>query len=344
MRTRLIIILLIITIVSFFSCKTKSISVKVLKPAEIYVSSDIKTLAVVNRSLPAKGNGNQFKNVVEGIVTGEGLFVDREASQRAVDGLADGLQNSPRFSVTVPDGLDLKGTGTAKFPAPLSWQQVQQICNNYHADALILLETFDSNTSERFGSQQKTHTQDNKEVTYTDYIATMDIAINAGWRIYNPKSRKIIDQNVFVDHKSWSKNGRTKAEAEYNLPKQAYAVKDAGYFAGKRYAFRISPQWIWVPRHYYVKGNDDFKDAKYKADTKMWEDAANIWKMYVNDPDIKIAGRACYNMALASEIFGKYEVALEWVQKAYADYHLKDARQYINILKNRIRESERLNQ
>lgn len=343
MKNLTVFVFLLIFGIGLFSCKTKSISVRVLKPAEIFVPQYIKTLAAVNRSLPAKGNGNQFNNVVEGILSGEGLFVDREASQRTVSGLADGLQNSPRFSITVPDGLNLRGTGTAKFPPPLEWEKVEQICKNYSADALILLETFDSNTAHRYGSQQRTTKQNDKDVTYTEYTATIDISINAGWRIYDPAKHRIIDQNVFTDRKSWSKNGRTKAEARNNLPKQAYAVKDAGYFAGKQYAARISPTWIWVSRHYFVKGNDDFKDAEYKVKAKRWEDAAEIWKKYVNDPDMKIAGRACYNMALASEIFGKFDIALDWAQKAYADYHLRDAQRYIDILQNRIREAERLN-
>jgi len=134
-----------------------------------------------------------------------------------------------------------------------------------------------------------------------------------------------------------------KRQNKSRSPKQAYAVKDAGYFAGKQYAARISPTWIWVSRHYFVKGNDDFKDAEYKVKARRWEDAAEIWKKYVNDPDMKIAGRACYNMALASEIFGKFDIALDWAQKAYADYHLRDAQRYIDILQNRIREAERLN-
>ncbi|MCF6183428.1 MAG: DUF6340 family protein [Bacteroidales bacterium] len=342
MKKNYIILFTLILGTGFFSCKTKSLSVKVLKPAEIFIPAHIKTLAVANRSLPAKGNGNQFRNVVEGILSGEELFLDREASERAISGLVNGLQNSPRFNVTVPDGLNLKGTGTATFPAPLNWQKISQICNNYSADALILLETFDSNTSRHFDSHQKTVKKDNKDITYTEYIASIDIAVNAGWRIYDPVNHKIIDQNIYVDHKGWDKKGRTKTEAENNLPKQADAVKEAGYYAGKRYARRISPTWIWVSRHYYIKGNDDFKNAKYKADAKLWEDAADIWKQYVNDPDYKIAGRACYNMALASEILGKFDIALDWAQKAYADYHLKDAKSYINILENRIRDAERL--
>ncbi len=333
-----VIILFFIGII-FTSCKTKSLSVRILKPAEIYVPSNIKTLAVVNRSLPEKGNGNQFKNVVEGIISGEGLFLDREASQKAIFGLADGLQNSPRFSVTVPDGIDIRGTGIAKFPPPLSWNKVNEICNEYSADALVLLEIFDSNTYRRINSRQKTE----NDVNYTEFIASMDISVNSGWRIYDPENKKIIDQNIFTDRKGWDAKGRTQREAKMNLPPQSSAIKEAGYFAGRQYAKRISPSWIRVSRHYYVKGNDDFKNAKYKVIAEQWEDAANIWKKYVNDSDYKIAGRACYNMALASEVLGKYEIALDWAKKAYADYHLKDARNYINILEKRITDEQRLN-
>ena len=339
---RLILIVLVLFTFGITSCKTKSLSVRVLKPADIYVPGKIKTLAVVNRSLPAKGDGSRIVNILEGLVTGEGIFMDRNASERCVSGLADGLLNSPRFTVTVPTGLDIRGTGTAQFPEPLQWAQVEKICNDYSADGLILLETFDSNISRKFGSKQKTKKEDGKDINYTEHIASVDIAINAGWRIYFPTERKIVDQNVFVDRQGWDGKGLTKGEAERNLPKIERAVEDAGYFAGKQYAYRISPMWIRVSRKYYVKGNDDFKDARYKVQSKKWEDAALIWKRYVNDPDTKIAGYACYNMALASEVLGEFEIALDWAQKAYSDYYLKPAREYINILENRIRDAEAL--
>ena len=344
-RKNLPLILIFIVSITFAvsSCKTKSLSVRVLKPADIYVPGKIKTLAVVNRSLPAKGDGSRVVNILEGLVTGEGIFVDRNASERCVSGLADGLVNSPRFSVTVPTGLDIRGTGTAQFPEPLKWSEVEQICNDYSAEGLILLETFDSNISRNFGTRQKTRKEDGKDINYTEHIASVDVSINAGWRIYFPSERKIVDQNVFVDRKGWDGTGLTKIEAGRKLPKPERAVEDAGYFAGTQYAHRISPMWIWVSRKYYVKGNDDFKDARYKVQSKKWEDAALIWKRYVNDPDTKIAGYACYNMALASEVMGEFDIALDWAQKAYSDYYLKSAREYINILENRIREAEALN-
>jgi hypothetical protein len=333
-------IILIISVIG--SCKTKSLSVRVLKPAEIYVPGEINTLAIVNRSLPEKGDGSRVINVLEGLVTGEGLFVDRFASDKCIGGLAEGLRDSPRFKVTVPTGLDIRGTGTAQFPEPMQWDKVEEICLNYSAEALVLLETFDSNLSRRFNVQQKTRTENGKEINYNEHMASIDIAVNAGWRIYFPMDRKIIDQSTFTDTKSWNEKGMTKIEAEGKLPKIDRAVEDAGYFAGRQYALRISPTWVWVPRKYYIKGNDDFKRAKYKVQADQWEDAADIWKIYISDPDPKIAGYACYNMALASEVLGKFEIALDWAKKAYSDYYLKAARDYIYILESRIEDAEKL--
>ncbi|MCF6366635.1 MAG: DUF6340 family protein [Bacteroidales bacterium] len=326
------------------SCKTKSLSVRILKPAEIFVPTKIKTLAVVNRSLPTKGDGSRVVNVIEGLLSGEEIFADRYGSEKCVAGVADGLLNSPRFTVTVPTGMDdIRGTGTAQFAEPLQWSKVEQICNDYSADALVLLETFDSNSSKKFRVNQRKETVDGKENFYNEHIASIDIAVNSGWRIYYPSEQKIIDQSIFTDHKGWDARGRSKSEAVRKLPKQSRTIEDAGYFAGKQYAHRISPTWIWVSRKYFVKGNDDFKDAKYKVQAKRWEDAAAIWKKYVNDVDIKIAGYACYNMALASEVLGEFDIALDWAQRAYSEYHLKTAREYISTIEQRIRDNNALN-
>lgn len=339
---KIIFIILIALSFGLSSCKTKSLSVSVLKPADIYVPGKIKTLAVVNRSLPTKGDGSRIINILEGVVSGEGVFVDKNASEKCISGVAEGLLKSPRFSVSVPTGLDIRGTGTAQFPEPLAWAQVEKICKDYSADALVLLETFDSDLSRKYDTKQRTKKENDKDVTYTEHIAMIDIAINAGWRIYYPKERMIVDQNVFTDRKGWSERGLTRADAVKKLPEPAYAVEDAGFYAGTRYAHRISPTWIWVSRKYYIKGNDEFKNVRYKVQAKQWEDAADIWQKYTNDPDTKIAGYACYNMALASEVLGEFDIALNWAKKAYSDYQLKAALEYINIIEGRIRDAERL--
>jgi hypothetical protein len=124
------------------SCSTTSTSVQVLVPAEITVPHHIKKLAIANRSLPAKGE--QFSNFIEGFLTGESIWGDKEGSKRCIEGLANKLNSSPRFGATISH-TSLKGTGTREFSVPLQWNMVNNICKQYNADALILLETFDSN-------------------------------------------------------------------------------------------------------------------------------------------------------------------------------------------------------
>jgi hypothetical protein len=68
-----------------------------------------------------------------------------------------------------------------------------------------------------------------------------------------------------------------------------------------------------------------------------WEGAAEVWKPLTKSKNNTNAGRACLNMAVANEVLGKQEEALEWAKKAYEDYGIKLARDYQNQLKERIR-------
>lgn len=322
------------------SCATSSISMQVLVPAEITVPTTIKKLTFTNRSLP--GKGEKLNNIIEGVLTGEGIQVDREASYRCIDGVADVLLSSPRYTINVPSNLDLRGKGTREWPIPLDWNEVSRLCNEYQSDALVTLEIFDSNTDVRYSTREGKKKVNNVEVKFTEHVATMDIGITAGWRIYDPKKKDIVDQSIFVDHKFWHGHGESKEQAFSKLPSQRPCVADAGRFAGAQYAKRISPLWVWVSRSYYVKGNDNFKTAKFKVKANQWTEAAEIWQQNVNNPELKIAGRAAYNLALAAEVDGKLDIALEWAKKAYSDYRIKPAKSYITTIKGRINDQARL--
>lgn len=324
------------------SCKTSSVSIQVLEPADINIPLNVKSLAAINRSLPAKGEG--FNNVVEGVVTGEGLFVDRDASRRTIDGLGNALASSPRFTIKIPTNINLKGTGTAEWPIPIEWSEVEKICKDNGADALLVLETFDSNASHNVNSKTNTKTVEGKQVSYLEFFAHLGIAINAGWRIYEPKNKKIIDQNVYVDAMNWDQKGATEKEAVGHLPSQRNATMDAGYYAGQQYAKRISPTWVWVNRMYYTKGNDALKKAKLKVKVNNWNEAAELWQNALKDPNQKVSGRAAYNLALASEMDGKLDIAIEWAKKAYSDYGNKAGRSYTNVLYKRLNDQEKLKQ
>jgi hypothetical protein len=327
--------------VSFMSCKTRSLNVQVLVPAQINMPQDISSVGLLNHSLPSKED--KWSNILEGFFTGESIGADKEGSYATLRGCGNKLNNSPRFKYSVLEAENYRGTGTKEFPLPLDWTEVENLCKKYNVDVIAALETFDSDVLYTSGSGMKNITKDGKTVSVVEFWSDLKIRVNAGWRIYDYKNKKIIDQDVFTDEQGWHATGPNEASSRGNLPSKRNCINDAGRFAGEMFAVRISPNWVWVPRYYYVKGNDEFKNAKQYVKLNDWKGAAKIWSKYTTSLDPKIAGRACHNMALASEMDGNLQVALEWATKAYKNYRINSDLSYVNQLTTRIMQQDKLN-
>ncbi len=335
-------IILVVSILFLFSsCKTSSLSISVLEPAQINVPPHIKKIAVINHSLPDK---EQLAwNFIEGFITGESIFADRDGSINCINGLVNKLNNGPRFEAQSLANIEIKGgTGTRQLPTPLSWETVEHLCKEHNVDGLIVLETFDSNTGVKEGTRNVKKVINNVERIVPEFLSDLTINVNATWRIYDFVNKQIIDESTFADQKTWNSTGTSPHEARNRMPMKRNAINDAGYFAGQRYGVRISPNWRWVSRYYFIKGSDDFKQAARYVKTNDWKEAAGIWKKYTNDADSKIAGRACHNMAVACEVEGKLEAAIEWAGKAYHTYNIKNDGTYLNTLKHRQNDASRL--
>jgi hypothetical protein len=322
------------------SCKTSYMAVDVLKPARIDVPTEIKSVAIINRSLPAKEE--RAMNIIEGVISGEGIFNDRLGSEKCVAGAVELLNNSPRFKAVLPGDIDLRGTGTDVWPPVLEWNIISDISNRYNADAVIALETFDSDSHTNFDRHEYTREEDGRKVRYVEYRAEVNMQIEAGWRIYYTDREQIVDENVYVDHISWDAKGPTREAAKRNLPSKGRIIEDAGFFAGQQYATRISPVWIRVSRTFYSKGSEELERASRYAKQGNWDEAAEIWKNTINSSDPKIAGYAAFNLALSYEMNGDLNSALEWAEKSYYDFNNKKARNYINTIKGRIADERRL--
>ena len=333
-------LLLILVPLAFASCRTSSIQVEMLKPATISFPKQVRQVGIINRSLPAKGQG--FKAFVEGFVTGESIGADREGAQECMRGLASGLNVNPRLTGVVIEGVDLRGTGTAVWPEFLDWNDVNDLCDRFRVDAIVALETFDSDVKLRQGSREVERTIDKKKVIVTEYFGDLRLVVRSGWTIYQPQGRQIIDRNAFFDEMEWNKTGISPDDVMRKFPAKRNAINESGRFSGAQYAMRISPTWMTESRSYFRKANDEFiKAAKYvKVDN--WTDAISIWRRYARDTDPKVAGRANFNMALASEVEGNLTLALEWANRAWYEYDLKKARNYTELLRNRIRQQEML--
>jgi len=326
----------------FTSCGVSSVVVNVQRPADISVPQNIQKVIVANRSTPEKGN--LANNIIEGLITGEGIGSDKKGSEYCVMGLVEMLAGSDRYELKNSGEVDLKGTGTSTFPPLLSWDEVNSLCDSYGADAIIVLATFDSD-SRLFEGKSVVRTKKIKGVKVREvkYPVTLIMEITSGWRIYDATNKKVVDVNTFTEVQEYKEWGSSYEDARSHLPSQRRALKGAGNFSGKQYGFRISPIWVRVNRSYYSGKGDELKSAKQMVKRGDWDSAIKIWKGLIDNLDVKIARRAYFNLALAAEIKGKLDVAIEYAEKS-RNLGEKKASAYINTLRLRKQDEAKLKQ
>lgn len=323
------------------SCSaTNRLTMNVTQPAPVIVPKNIERIGVLSRFNYQSGS---ILSEIDKVFTAEGKMLDYDASNELIKGLSSVLAKNNRFDVTViEDSLSLTDY-THNFPTNLSWEAVDDLCEKYDVDALYVLSFFDTDSKINYTTKQAfTQNVLGIKVPVLEHHATSNTLIKGGFRIYHPANKLILDAYPFEKAVTVSGKGVNPTKAVEALKLRKDVVMDASRVIGETYALNIEPYTIRVARDYFVKGTDRFEVAKRRAQTGDWNGAAELWEMELQNPKSKIAGRACYNMAIINEINGDLNSAMDWASKSYTDYRNKDALRYLNILKYRIAQNERL--
>jgi Family of unknown function (DUF6340) len=318
---------------------TNLMSLSVQVPAPVTIPGNARTIAVADRT--ATTSQSKVTDVVDKIFSLETPKLDSAGAGRSMAGLKDALLKTDRFDEIVMISDHLNTVNPAQFPTPLSWEVVSELCNKNKADLLFALELFDTDSKLTYAVQPVKINTVLGSIPAIEHEASMATLVKSGWRIYDPASKEILDEFAVSNNIIYSGRGINPVAAANAVISRGEAVKAVGYETGKIYATRITPEWIRVSRDYYVKGTDRFIIAKRKAQTGNWDNAAALWQQETTNRKAKIAGRACYNMAIINEINGNLPKAIEWAQTAYENYNNKLALRYVNLLRRRL-EGERI--
>lgn len=313
---------------TLFSCKSTSpISVSVLQPPPVTLAPGIKNIAVISRT--------ETVSTVDPANTTGKVFSPGCASE-SIDGLADELTKNKRFD-------DIKYLGNkpnadavpGRFTAPLSWDTIAKLCRDNNANALFVLEWLDNNSKMSFATHTVNVITSQGKVANTEHQASMLTTVKAGWRIYDPAAKKIVDEFVVTTDLNFKGQGISKRAAEAAVVEREEAVQEVGGKAGHEYAARVVPYRLKVTRTYYVSGSDNFKLAAAKSKTGDWEAAAAIWQKETTNKNKKLAAKAFYNLALVAEINGDLKSAIQQAQKSYDNANSSLAQNYIDVLQER---------
>jgi len=323
------------------SCKTNELYLNVTQPAPVTLPSGIKKVGIINRSIPT--DETSIVDALDRILTLEGSDLDRDGAWESISGLTEELKANERFSeVKELKDINFRASRIGLLPPPLSPGLVDSICNSTGTDALFALERFDTDTRVGFGKSPGAIETALGKIPLKRLQVSMETIIKSGWRIYAPSVSGVLDEVAFAESLVFTADGLNPVAAVEALTGRKDAIREVSRNAGHTYAMRLLPYRIRVTRDYFVKGTDNFKIAKRKARTGKWNEAGSLWEMEVNNPKMKIAGRACYNMAIINEINGSLDEALGWAQKSYEDYGIRPALKYVRILEDRMAGDELL--
>lgn len=296
---------------------------------QVYLPDDVNFIAVVNRSLIKEEDADN--RIFEAITTSEIAGSDRLASDDCIKGAYDAIQRMEETQLIIPETVRLFGTGTREMPELLDWNLVAEICATEGTDALLVLETFDSNTD----LLVSTATEQVAAIISTGSPkSTLPGQINMNvvcyWRLYHPGTKSIIDQYQHSSYLTFDTNGGI-------LPPTA--LPEAAYAAGVEYIQRFLPSFYVVKRDLYKRtsgsAKDQFKAGYRRTEVANWQGAIDIWEGLTDNNTQKTAGRACLNMAVANEVLGNTDLALEWAKKSYEFHDDKLGRSYAKVLLRR---------
>lgn len=326
---------LLYTILNIGCSATNGLTMDATQPSPVYLNKNVKRVGIINRSIPDKKY--EAFDAIDKILTAEGKELDKKGSITIIENLKSELEKTGRMeSVILIDSVDTKKYGIDQFSAELPWTKINEICKKNQVDAVYELSYFDTDSKISYRTiNSQVNNNLGIKIPLIEHEATVNTLIKSGWRIYDNIDQQVRDVYSSANTITTSGRGINPVKAFEAILTRKDAVLHASKNMGIDYTYRIFPYKIRVSRDYYVKGTNNFEIGRRRAQAGKWDSAAELWLLETNNKDPKIAGRACYNMAIINEINGDLDKAIEWATKSYTDYGDKLALNYINILKNR---------
>ncbi|NHF60029.1 hypothetical protein FK220_011795 [Flavobacteriaceae bacterium TP-CH-4] len=332
---RYLVFLLLVPLLSGCNA-TKQISIHTMEPSPVAFSDDIKKIGIIDTSVPTEGTAVRTR--LDQIIASEERWLTEKGTDAAITGLFDELLKDKRFEViklldSVPRAVEDFGTDLGTVP----WNEVEALCAKHGVDALFSLAFYETDT--KVSIKKSSMMQPNLmrvKVKVPAKQITLETLIENGWRIYDPKNRRLIDEIVFNDQIIATGKGTDPIAAYQAIGDRKTSILEQSRSTGTNYGLRMMPSEGHILRDYYVRGTNSFVEADERIQQGDLEGALALWAMEASHPTPKIRSRACHNLAVLHEYQGNLELAMDWASRSFDIDRSKNNQEYLDALKWRM--------
>ena len=307
---KLKLILLTFGVVLFSSCTTLLYtSLDVLRPAKVEFDVNANNLLIVNNSVvqpPNYGHKTILMNEknLDIIVPTDSLAI------YCLSSLAEDIEGKDFFSSVqlLPNSLN-KSTEFFR-PNKLSDDSVRMLCNSNRANVILSLDNIKINDdlNEYFMADNGT------------YLNSLEVKCETSWSIHYP-NKSLLKTINYKDTLYWETESYSRRKAAADLPGRQDALIDAALEVGHKCVNRFIPYWEKVDRYFFSSENKHLKQGLDSVYVKNWKSAIEIWSsLYNNSSDALLQAYAANNIAIAYEITGDINNALEFATKSYYSF------------------------
>lgn len=302
----------------------RTTQIEIMKPALFNLPNEIKTVAIINRASYQRDSVPfQYLNVYN--IQTDTLVKYRALSNNCVDALSGFFEKEGYFG-KVKNYRDSLSVIYPKNETGILTPE--KLFQNTKSDICIFLDHFKFNVIAMYGFN---------DVVLNGAALSWAIAIKTDTvsYLYNQMDTLAYEPTDFPlnlnDH------------AKLNL-----LVNNSSEYLGRFFGSKIIPTWLMVERLYYKSNNQNMLLAEKYALNNEWLKAAEIWNKQSKNKNPRMAAKACYNMALACEMEGKLDNAIDWLVQSHSmlkvnnEEHKENCKRYIAVLALRKKEIERL--
>jgi hypothetical protein len=311
---------------TIFSCSSvRQMQVFVPKPTLVQLPEDVKKMVIIDKTQ------GKFLTTIEGVLTGEMIGIDKILSQECITGLKNPFLKNSSIQITQhPERLkseDMTSTGFGTVMKPI---QIQQIAQLHNADALLVLEYFDSD----FTVGDISNANNVGTVLFQGYAKA-----KVGIRIYLPKTQSIFYENSFSYAKNYGETAVNKAQLLGKLAIGTDAMKYVSYELGQYVAKRFVSYRTWEDRE-IMKGKSDItKRAERQIIAQDYINAIlTLENAFKNEQKKEIKADIAYNLGYCYEIKGDLQLSKKWLTEAFTISGSSKSQTYLDIINQRIRE------
>lgn len=289
------------------------VTIQVLNPAKINLPPDINKLILVNHAVRIDDDSGRTR------------ADDSLLTANYFAGFLQKIHTSPRFEIVSDTPVVVYKTQADRFVSLDSFA-LKAIVDSQQADAAIVLENY------------QVVINDPVEIHFSPeygYYGTMSVENGSLWKVFERRSSSFVDDYLQKDTLFWDAAGSSEDEVIEQMPLLHTAAIQSCYYAGMKYVERIAPIWNTQQRMLLVPNNWDFYKALEYTRQNQWLRAVEIWRKHAYGKNKRLAAMACYNMAVASELYDNIDAALDWAARSYLIKNKKYAEDYIRLLEKR---------